>query len=220
MKTHYIGHDQRYQELKNAGELGWDSGGYLKFQALVRSLLEAIDLPKRAKIVELGCGAGNMSVWLAQQGFVVSGVDIAPSAIKWAKQKAKESGVLVDFRVGDVCNLTHYEDSTFEAVLDGHCLHCIIGKDRQRFLSTAFALLKPKGYLLIDTMCGDPKSATMIEHFDPKSRCTLHGDIATRYLGLADKILTEVIECGFEIITSKHEIANEGDGLIIIAQKP
>jgi hypothetical protein len=33
----------------------------------------------------------------------------------------------VDFRVGDVVNLSELADATFDGVVDGHCLHCIIG---------------------------------------------------------------------------------------------
>jgi len=36
--------------------------------------------------------------------------------------------------VGDVCDLVGFDEASFDVVLDRHCLHCIIGSDRPRFL--------------------------------------------------------------------------------------
>ena len=41
------------------------------------------------RALELGCGTGTNSVWLAQQGFEVTGIDLAPLAVEQAEQRAQ-----------------------------------------------------------------------------------------------------------------------------------
>ncbi|MEM9807448.1 MAG: hypothetical protein AAF959_19465, partial [Cyanobacteria bacterium P01_D01_bin.56] len=58
------------------------------------------------------------------------------------------------------------------------------------------------GVLAISTMCNEvPTEAYWQEHFDPPSRCLIHGDLATRYIGDSNNILKEVINAGFRILS-------------------
>ncbi len=103
-----------------------------------------------------------------------------------------------DFRVGNVLDLRGYSDDFFDFLLDGYCLHCIIGEDRKAFLASACRVLKKGGFFHIGTMCNEPG---MVEGFDPKSRCTIHGgDIASRYIGLSEDILKEIRDAGFTVM--------------------
>ena len=57
-----------------------------------------VDLTQTRKIapcdaVDIGCGCGNYAVWLAAQGFRMTGIDISPAAIALAGQLAREKGV-------------------------------------------------------------------------------------------------------------------------------
>jgi ubiquinone/menaquinone biosynthesis C-methylase UbiE len=69
-------------------------------------------------------------------------MDISPTAIQWAIEKAGQRGLVARFQEGDVRDLSRYASDTFEVVLDGHCFHCIIGDDRAHFMSEAFRVLK------------------------------------------------------------------------------
>ena len=61
--------------------------------------------PGRA--LELGCGTGTNTVWLAQHGFDCTGVDLSPRAIARARQRADEAGVQVNFLEADYTWVTH-----------------------------------------------------------------------------------------------------------------
>lgn len=213
LKTFYEGHEKAYRIRKERGALGWDESeeGYDKFKALIESTIAKGNAPRNGRLLEIGCGAGNLAVWLAEKGYEVYGVDISPTAVQWAQQRAQGQGVKVNFAVGDVCDLRDYQDGFFDFVLDGHCLHCIIGGDRERLLKSVRRVLKLGGYFLVSTMC-DPVDTTAIQGFDPESRCTICNGIASRYVGLPDDIIQEIDNSGFEVVrwhVEEDETASE-----------
>ena len=69
------------------------------FESPPDALVDLIDSAKvkPCKTIDLGCGTGNYAIYLASQGFDVTGIDISPSAIKIAKetQKRKESNAIL-----------------------------------------------------------------------------------------------------------------------------
>lgn len=225
MKTHYVGHDDMYKKYKTGEEQeDWSTPKQVKeYLPILEKSLASEYIPKSGKLLEMGCGAGTYSLWFAQRGYDVYGVDIAPTAIAWAKEKAKKQNLKVNFRVGSVLDLADFKDDFFDFILDGHCLHCIIGQDRKAFLASAMRVLKPGGFFRIHTMCGEVTNDEWKKDFDPESRCMVIKDIARRYIGLADDILAEIKEAGFQI---KHsEILHrkdkfEQDDMLVDAIKP
>src|SRR4051812_46279454 len=77
--------DERYEK----GETPWDTGR--PSSELLRVLAEESVTPDRA--VELGCGTGANAVWLAQQGFDVTALDLSPLAVEQGRQRARAAGV-------------------------------------------------------------------------------------------------------------------------------
>ena len=59
------------------------------------ALIELVESKKvqPCKTIDLGCGAGNYAIYLAQQGFEVTGIDISPTAIEIAREQAKKKGI-------------------------------------------------------------------------------------------------------------------------------
>ena len=70
-------------------------------ELLVELVASGQVLPGEA--VDLGCGAGNYTVWLAANGFRVTGLDISPEAIALAQKLAEKKGVSCRFIA---CDLT------------------------------------------------------------------------------------------------------------------
>jgi len=201
MKTDYFSHDSAYKHRKASGKPGWASSEEAKvFQRTLDNVFKAKYVPKKGRFLELGCGAGEMSIWFGEKGFEVHGIDISPTAIEWAKEKAAVRKIKAGFRVGNVLDLSEFSDNYFDFILDGHCLHCIIGDDRRKFLSEALRVLKPGGFFFSETMCGDIRDPEVLKLFDPVSRCMIRNGIAGRYIGQADDILVEFKQAGFEVL--------------------
>lgn len=89
MKIDYLGHDAVYRRLRTEGAAGWDraESDYEAQQANILKALEAGHAPRGGRLLELGCGAGNVSVRMAALGYDVTGVDIAPAAVAWANDR-------------------------------------------------------------------------------------------------------------------------------------
>ncbi|MEC9375914.1 MAG: class I SAM-dependent methyltransferase [Pseudomonadota bacterium] len=73
------------------------------------------------KALDIGCGAGTDSVFLAQQGWDVTSLDFVPKALEFTQQRAEKAGVSVTAVEADI---TQWEPSTqFDLVLDHGLLH-------------------------------------------------------------------------------------------------
>lgn len=59
-------------------------------------------VPPGQSILEIGCGRGIDSIWLAEQGYRVAACDLSATAVSQAEEKAREHGVAIDFYVADV----------------------------------------------------------------------------------------------------------------------
>ena len=68
-------------------------------------VLEPIVPPPPARIADLGCGTGSLSVLLAERGHSVVGVDVSPCMLERAEAKARRHGVDAAFVVGDAADL-------------------------------------------------------------------------------------------------------------------
>ena len=114
--TEHIDWNERYRD----GNLPWDTGQ--PSSELQRVLSRNTIQPSRA--LELGCGTGTNSVWLAQQGFEVTGIDLAPLAVEQAKKRAHAAGARVHFVVADVFHLTDV-GGPFGFFFDRGCYHAV-----------------------------------------------------------------------------------------------
>jgi ubiquinone/menaquinone biosynthesis C-methylase UbiE len=220
-KTDYIGHDRLYQDRKVKGFLGWDqTGQWQVWRTEIERLIAEPFFPKQGSVLELGSGAGDVSLLFAEKGYRVSGIEISPTAVAWAREKAAKHGLQAEFVEGNVMDLSHWDENSFDAVTDGHCLHCIIGDDRAKVFSESFRVLKRGGLLYVSTMCGDPTEPEVRKQYDPESRCMVGNGIARRYFGKPEDILNELSTAGFSI--QRHEVrSNPGtqDDLIVWANK-
>jgi SAM-dependent methyltransferase len=95
------------------------------------------------RAIDLGCGAGNYAIWLAQKGFDVTGTDSSPTAIGIAREKAERLGVPCRFVVADLLGDLHEIRDTFDFGYDWELLHHIMPGDREKYARNVHCLLNP-----------------------------------------------------------------------------
>jgi SAM-dependent methyltransferase len=76
------------------------------------------------KILDMGCGLGGNSCWLAKKGAVVSAIDISPVNIAKTAGWAAKNGVKIDASVMD-CEKLGFADKSFDLVFGSFILHHI-----------------------------------------------------------------------------------------------
>ncbi len=140
-------------DLFYLGRAPWDMGA--PRPDLVH-LVEGGDLePCRA--IDLGCGTGHNVIYLAQQGFVATGVDISARAIAKARRKADAPGVAPTLLVGDVTDLAGVE-GPFDLVLDYGCLHSLVREaDREAYVRTVLRLTRPGSRFMLTSFVRSPR---------------------------------------------------------------
>jgi SAM-dependent methyltransferase len=154
--------EARYQ----AGDMPWEKGE--ASPGLVDFLAAHPDL-KRGTVCVPGCGTGHdVRAW-ARAGFDLHGCDIAPSAVRIARQRTEEAGLKARIELADF--LMDVPPFTFDWVFE-HTLFCAINPaERDNYVKAVLRWLKPDGtylavnYLIPDTD-GPPFGTTRRELMD------------------------------------------------------
>ncbi len=112
------------------------------------SFIATINFPKHITALDVGCGAGQESIFLAKQGFRVIGVDLSPEGLKIAEQNAKEAGVSIEWHLANVSDLPIAYHS-IDLINDRGCFHVITDDQRTSYASSLAKVLKSGGKVFL-----------------------------------------------------------------------
>ena len=91
--------------------------------------------------LDLGCGTGDNSIYLAKHGWQVTGVDFVAKAVDRARAKAAANKVAVNFGRADVTRLSSEGvGSNFGLIVDNGCLHGMSPEDRDAYVREVTAV--------------------------------------------------------------------------------
>jgi SAM-dependent methyltransferase len=120
-----------YRLLYRIGFTPWERMASLPIADQIAALIacEERGEPPHGSALDLGCGSGIWAVELARRGWEVTGVDIAPGAIRRARRRTLDAGVGVRLVVGDVTRLAAADvGSGFRFLIDLGCLHHVLSR--------------------------------------------------------------------------------------------
>jgi 2-polyprenyl-3-methyl-5-hydroxy-6-metoxy-1,4-benzoquinol methylase len=103
---------------------------------------------KPCNAIDLGCGAGNYAIYLANLGFNMTGVDVSPTAVRIARENAKKKGIRCNFLVADVLGDLDEIEQTYDFAYDWELLHHIFPEKRRRYIENVSKILNPEGQYL------------------------------------------------------------------------
>ncbi|WP_416978445.1 class I SAM-dependent methyltransferase [Streptomyces sp. T028] len=115
---------------------------------LVSYVDRGLIVPGRA--LDLGCGPGRNALYLASRGFEVDAVDLSPTAVAWAGERAREAGAEVRFHCGDAFDPGAAAlDGPYDLIHDSGCFHHLPPHRRISYLALLDRALAPGGHLAL-----------------------------------------------------------------------
>jgi len=133
----------RWNDRYRQGDTPWDTGQ--PSSELQRVVAEVPIPPGRA--LELGCGTGTNAIWLAQQGFDVTALDLSALAVEKARQRAAKAGVR--FLACDVTQPPAEVTGPFDFCFDRGCYHAVRRENAQGYVAALRRLTHPGSLALI-----------------------------------------------------------------------
>ena len=176
--------DEYYKEYP-LNELGWELG---KPRPLLVEFVEK-GLIKNGRALDLCCGAGTNTVYLAQKGFNVAGIDISRTALGIAKKKATQAKVDISLLKGSFVDLA-FSDEVFDFIFDMGCFHHVEIEDRSRFIAGIYRVLKEDAQYMLT--CFSYKNGP----------------------GFTGQQISHLFSSYFDIEVMRHISSLEGDGVI------
>ena len=151
--------------------------------------LSSLIAKQDAKILELGCGPGNITKYLLSNypQFEIVGVDIAPNMIAIAKEhNPKATFIEMDIRY------IYTIHSTFDAIIGGFCLPYLSHEDGIQFLKNSYNLLNENGLFYLSFVEGKPNES--------KFQVASTGHRSYFYFYLLDELIAQLANNHFELV--------------------
>ncbi len=105
---------------------------------------------QRCKTLDIGCGSGTDTIWLAKQGFSLTSIDVSSIALEKAQRKASEAGVQCRFLKADFPGRKRkITGAPFGFVFDRGCFHSFDAEEeREKFAKNVAHHLEKDGLWL------------------------------------------------------------------------
>lgn len=133
--------DSRY---RGDAKAPWDKGAP---SSHLKTAVESGEV-KPGRAVVLGCGTGTNALYLARKGFDVSAIDVAPTALNLAEEKAAKAKLKVRWLLADVL-APPVDLDAFDFIFDRGCYHGVRRGNAKGYVDTARRLSKPGSQILI-----------------------------------------------------------------------
>ncbi len=173
-----------YRHLKGVRHFGYYPKGQehlpmFEAQMLLNDQLALrLSLPKGARVLDAGCGEGNVAIYLAQKhGLHVEGIDLLPESIEYARVNAKKAGVTdqTHFQLGSYQQLP-FPDNTFDAVYTVETF--VHSPNYHQGLTEFCRVLKPGGRLVLFEYTIKPEGDLTANERGPMKRIKFINEVA------------------------------------------
>ena len=147
----------------------------------VERIVELLDLPPGAEILDCPCGHGRIANALAQRGFRVTGLDSSEFFLEHARADASTRGVEVEYVQGDMRDIPWRD--RFDALVNWFTSFGYFSDDQNKEVLTQFHdALKPGGKFVLETL----NITRLLLNFQPQHFIERDGDL------MADEIQLDV----------------------------
>ncbi|BAU10627.1 methyltransferase type 11 [Leptolyngbya sp. NIES-3755] len=121
---------------------------------LIEELLNWANITKAEQILDVGCGIGGSSLYLAQKfEATATGITLSPVQANRAAERARSSNINAQFQVADALNMP-FPDDSFDLVWSLESGEHM--PDKAKFMQECTRVLKPGGTFVMATWCHRP----------------------------------------------------------------
>ena len=130
--------------------IDWDSRLKRELPFIISSISKKGDV----RVLDIACGSGRHAIALAEEGMTVHGFDNSQSMITTAESLANELEIEIDFRVGDMQEVSQMYDEQFNLII---CLGNSLAllptmKKFSQMLESIYQMLTEEGILIFQTL--------------------------------------------------------------------
>lgn len=183
-------------------------------QAAALRYVDELPLPKNARVLEIGCGAGFLAIALARRAFEVEAVDHSPAMVDLTRKHARQTGM--DSRIHasteDVHELS-FEDESFDLIVALGVINWL--HDLRKAMAEITRVLKPGGYAVLNSARAHallnplaiPAFESILERVKREIETTVphnQRNVAPRHMYLPKEINHYLCDAGLTIIKSTH----------------
>lgn len=129
-------------------------------RTLWKKYISSVLPSKSLRVLDVGCGTGQISVLMSEMGHTVTGLDLSPGMMEKAKERAKAKNLNIEFQYGDAEN-PPFEPGSFDLIIERHLLWTL--PHPKEAVSRWNSLLAPDGgVMLIEGLWNDGSYSTRI----------------------------------------------------------
>ncbi len=118
------------------------------------------------RALDVGCGLGTQSIYLAERGFSVDGIDFQKKALASARTRASTAGAECNFEWADVTKAN--PRGPYDFIIDRGCLHSLKGRALHRYSQNLQRWLAPGGYFQLTAFVWEDMLERLTPVFTPK----------------------------------------------------
>lgn len=189
--------------VKTRMKATWESGDYATFATYMEpgavDLLEVWGVQPGQRLLDVGCGAGQLAIPAARMGLEATGVDIAANLVEKARERATVEGLSARFDEGDAEALP-YEDGSFDIVAS--IFGAMFAPQPECVAAELLRVCRPGGRILMGNWTPESFPATMfrtVSRYAPPP-----ADIPAPTLWGKDDVVRERFAPASEIKTEKR----------------
>jgi ubiquinone/menaquinone biosynthesis C-methylase UbiE len=138
----------------------------MSYRKLLWDTYQALDLKPGHRVLDFGCGTGNLESFLAEKTvppIQIEAVDSSLLMLAWAKEKCRNLEY-VSFACVDLSQRLKYPDNYFDRIVAFHILYSL--RNPQQTLEELIRVLKPAGRLIIvNPKAKKDRSLLLVDHF-------------------------------------------------------
>jgi SAM-dependent methyltransferase len=119
-------------------------------EELINLILENVNLPERADVLDMACGTGRHSILFASKGYEVTAFDYSELLLREAKRNAAKEKLIINFKKSDIRDFSF--DKKFDLIVNLFTSFGYFEEDSDNFniFNSAYIHLKKNGHFVLD----------------------------------------------------------------------